>query len=92
MSAQSLPIVRDNARPLPGLHKGPPMTSTTECEQCQRAQTNKGWGCYRMQCLQCCARLVASARPSRPHQEAMLAAIERFPGAPSRDAVLAGLK
>jgi hypothetical protein len=40
----------------------------------------------------CCGRLVASARPSRQHQEAMLAAIARYPKAPQREAVLACLK
>lgn len=68
------------------------MASTGECEECKRARTNKYHGGYRMQCLQCCARLVASARPSRPHQEAMLAAIDRFPGAPPRQAILDCLK
>jgi hypothetical protein len=41
-----------------------------------------------MACLQCCARLVTSARPLRYQQEVMLAAIARCPGAPSREAVL----
>lgn len=68
------------------------MTTTEGCEQCKQAKTNKWWGGYQMQCVQCCARLVASARPSRPHQEAMLAAIARFPNAPTREAVLDCLK
>jgi len=31
---------------------------------------------YHLSCLECCSRLVLSARPSRPHQEAMLHHIE----------------
>lgn len=62
------------------------------CPDCAKAASNKHHGGYRMQCLQCCARLVASARPSRPHQEVMLAAIARLPGAPTRQAILDRLK
>jgi len=42
---------------------------------------------YDRNCITCCARLVESARPSRIHQNAMLAFIER--GKHSPDAVLA---
>jgi len=45
-----------------------------------------------MGCVQCCARLVRSARPLRRAQDGMLAAIARFPGAPKRADVLAALK
>lgn len=41
-----------------------------------------------MQCLECCARLVLSTHPSKPHAEAMLAAIARFRDAPGRAAIL----
>jgi hypothetical protein len=34
-------------------------------------------GGYQMDCLQCCARLVVSARPLRQQQQALLAAIAR---------------
>ena len=40
---------------------------------------------YLRECIQCAATLVMSARPSRTHQEAMLAHVSRFW---SRDAVL----
>lgn len=33
---------------------------------------------YHLNCIKCCARLVISARPSRRHQEAMLAHCERY--------------
>lgn len=58
------------------------------CPDCEKAANTKHHGGYRMQCVRCCARLVASARPSRQHQEAMFAAIARFPGAPTRQEVL----
>ncbi len=62
-----------------------------ECAKCEKAKGKK-WCCvYRLGCLQCCARLVASARPSRTQQEAMFAAIERFRGAPTRTEVLSEL-
>ncbi len=62
------------------------------CPECELAATRKHHGVYRMHCAQCCARLVASARPSRQHQEAMLAAIARFRGAPTRQEVLERLQ
>lgn len=69
------------------------MTTCTHCAQHQaRAQAGLPWGGYHMACLQCCARLVASARPLRRCQEAMLAAIARHEGAPSRWQVLAVVK
>lgn len=68
------------------------MASTGECEECKRARTNKYHGGYWMQCLHCCARLVLSTHPSKPHAAAMLSAIERFPDAPTRQAILARLK
>jgi hypothetical protein len=45
-------------------------------------------GIYQIACLACCARLVASARPARALQEAQLAAIARFRGAPKREDIL----
>jgi hypothetical protein len=33
---------------------------------------------YHLHCIKCCARLVMSARPSRKHQESMLAHCERY--------------
>ena len=47
---------------------------------------------YVLACLSCAIRLVKSARPSRLHQESMLAAIARSRNAPSRESILAGMK
>ncbi|MDR0276236.1 MAG: hypothetical protein LBI48_13075 [Burkholderiaceae bacterium] len=58
------------------------------CPACAAATHNPASGQYRFACLGCCARLVASARPSRCQQETMLAAIARYPGAHGRDAIL----
>lgn len=76
------------------------MQTTSEgsapCPDCQartqRHAQSKPWGGYRMTCLQCCAALVASARPLRRCQEAMLAVIARQPEAPSRAQVLAAVR
>lgn len=62
------------------------------CPDCEKATARKHHGGYRMQCVQCCARLVASARPLRRQQEAMLAAIALFRGAPTRQEVLVRLQ
>ena len=61
------------------------------CEACQ-ASTSTAYttgGLYRFTCLQCCARLVLSAHPSKAQASAMLAAIARCPGSPGRAAILA---
>lgn len=44
-----------------------------------------------MACLACCTRLVLSARPDKRQAAAMLAAIARFEGSPSRQQVLASV-
>lgn len=62
------------------------------CESCQTKKTNPKSGRYRFGCLQCCARLVASARPNRKAQDAMLAAIAMSREAPNRDEILSELK
>lgn len=43
---------------------------------------------YDLTCLDCCARLVLSARPDKAKAGAMLAVIERMPGSPARAEVL----
>lgn len=58
------------------------------CAACQSATQYRHSGLYHLDCLECCARLVLSAYPSKPHASAMLAAIERFPSSPSRERVL----
>ncbi len=45
-------------------------------------------GVYDLMCLDCCARLVLSARPSKAQAAAMLGAIERMPGSPTRAEVI----
>lgn len=66
------------------------------CSTCQEfeafSQAGRPHGGFNMSCVQCCARLVRSARPLRTAQEAMLASIGRHQGAPTRAAVLAALK
>ena len=46
------------------------------CSNCEAATTKQWHGGYTMHCVGCMARLVASARPSRQQQEAMLACLE----------------
>lgn len=62
------------------------------CDACERAATNPRCGAYRMQCLECCTRLVLSTHPSKQQAAAMLAAIARFQGAPGRDAILESVR
>lgn len=64
--------------------------SCTACAQHQASGI--AGGRYDLHCLQCCARLVRSARPVRRKQEAMLAVVTRREGRPSRAAVLDELK
>lgn len=61
------------------------------CNACTLTQTRPHCGAYRMQCLECCTRLVLSAHPSKPLAGAMLAAIARFPANPGRARVLASV-
>lgn len=64
------------------------------CPVCQqlKAHPNPISGRYNLRCVHCAARLVRSARPLRGAQEAMLAAIDRTPGAPAREQVLQALR
>ena len=62
------------------------------CAACTLTQTRPHCGAYRMQCLDCCTRLVLSAYPSKSHAAAMLAAIERFQGNPGRERVLESVR
>ena len=48
------------------------------CRECESSRTRRWHGGYDLACLPCCARLVLSAHPSRPHAGAMLAAVERW--------------
>lgn len=60
-----------------------------KCCQCESSTQRPNSGEYSLKCVECCARLVLSARPSKRLAEKMLAAIARQPGAPGRDEVLA---
>lgn len=62
------------------------------CPACTLHAQRPTCGAYRMQCVACCARLVASARPLRQLQDGHLALIARDPSRPSRAAVLQHLK
>lgn len=59
------------------------------CPACAEAASRPVCGSYRMDCLECCARLVLSTHPDKNLAEAMLAAIARVTGSPSRADVLA---
>lgn len=64
------------------------------CDACQAREASRfpQVGRFRLQCLRCCAALVASTHPSKIQATGMLAAIERCPQAPPRAAILAGLR
>ena len=54
------------------------MASEEECTACASSLRQLHSGAYRLHCLDCCARLVLSTRPSREHAAGMLEAIRRF--------------
>ena len=58
------------------------------CEACATRSANPRSGLYHLDCLDCCARLVMSARPCRRNQEAMLQLIESGRDRPTRESVL----
>lgn len=62
------------------------------CQHCDQAAARPHWGGYSMQCVQCCARLIRSARPLKAAQEALLAAITMRPENPTKEAILQALK
>lgn len=59
------------------------------CDACEAAALRPTSGLYRADCIECCARLVASTYPLKAHAASMLAVIERSPGNPGRAPVLA---
>lgn len=61
------------------------------CRPCSLAEEGMT-GAYDFNCVGCCARLVADSRPEKGRQLAMLAVIEKFPGSPTREAILEKLK
>lgn len=54
------------------------MASEEDCTACASSLRQPHSGAYRLHCLDCCARLVLSTRPSREHAAGMLEAIRRF--------------
>lgn len=63
-----------------------------ECKSCAAHLANPKSGLYQVDCLQCCARLVLSARPDKRKAEVMLAVIARHNGAPPRGEVLQAIR
>ena len=62
-----------------------------QCPSCESYKRQPLSGLYQMTCLGCCTRLVLSARPDKRQAAAMLAAIARCEGSPSRQQVLASV-
>lgn len=63
-----------------------------KCQACSNAPGRSYGGVYRLECLRCCARLVASTRPSKQHAAAMLAVIGKTPQGHGREEVLREVK
>ena len=59
----------------------------TSCAACALRALNPLSGRYRLQCLECCVRLVRSTNPNQAAGKAMLALIEMTPGAPTQGLV-----
>lgn len=70
----------------------PSDATTAPCQACESWRQRPLSGLYRFQCVECCARLVLSAHPSKQQAAAMLAAIERFPESPMRSDILARVR
>lgn len=64
---------------------------SAECLNCSSAALNPLWGGYSMQCVRCCARLIASAFPDKRQMQVLRAAAELRSGRPSREEVKAEL-
>lgn len=58
------------------------------CTHCTTASTQRHWGGFNANCLDCAARLVASTHPNKQQAKTMLAVICRRPGRPSADEIL----
>ncbi len=58
------------------------------CVQCESSKRLPHSGVYNFHCVQCCARLVATAHPNKRMASVLLAAIGRCKEAPTRQAVL----
>jgi hypothetical protein len=62
------------------------------CNPCQISAERPHTGAFNLKCLACCTRLVLSTHPDKRQAAVMLAAIERQPGNPGRDQVLAAVR
>lgn len=62
------------------------------CTPCESFKTRQQRGTYNLNCLDCCARLVASTRPDKTKAAAMLHAIARNKLAPKRADILARMQ
>ena len=62
------------------------------CKHCEHSAERLIWGGYSMRCVQCCARLIRSARPLKAAQDALLAAITMRPENPRLEAILLALR
>lgn len=51
--------------------------ATVICPACESSRQRPPGGLYRMQCLECCARLVASTYPNRKAAAAMMVVVKR---------------
>jgi len=58
------------------------------CQQCESSKQRPHSGAYSFKCVECCCRLVLSARPDKRLAASMLAAIDRFPDNPGRERIL----
>lgn len=62
------------------------------CPQCESSKQLPHSGAYSFKCVECCSRLVLSARPDKRQAAAMLAAIERFSDNPGRERILESVR
>lgn len=62
------------------------------CKACELSRQRQHSGIYKMQCLECCTRLVLSAYPSKTEAAKMLAAIGGFHSSPARQEVLESVR
>ena len=62
------------------------------CKSCEAYGKNPLSGQYHFSCLECCTRLVLSARPNKAAAAGMLAAIDRFPQNPGRERILESVR
>lgn len=57
------------------------------CQACESSKRLPVSGVYSFTCVSCCARLVITARKDKSKMEALLAAIARFKGSPTREQI-----